>query len=608
MVRPMTADSILDSQVVPTGRVLTQGLRHLVEGDHEGSTLVRFTMATQHFTSQLPRNETVSSRLNLEWMVISEDTGDLLGVISQGNHSYRHPEIILSLPRDRNLVLVPSAPYLSVASSAVQSIALPLGLGEPAYRYEFEVGSASDAGFIGPQWSYREGHMPFGDWFHNKAFRWGLDGATLRLPTVAGAAMWININMICGTTIDVWSGGVRVATFNKGADIARWHDDAYGFAIPADLVTSDTIEVAFRLANPEHWMLDFSLRRTPFALSRVTVDVLGKDASDLPARLTASAWKEEAGAAPAIASDMLLPGAAVAQAALLISPVEFQLIRRHFAPHSNFWLTVRGLARGFLASGVTMSVLPADADPAALGRYESVVLGPLRFDEGLGRRLQGAGHISAAAMTFTTGSLEATGTPVNDQLLGVFTYQDLFDVTLPAGENGNFWEILPTQAGFWARNDLVLGGYTVVGRPAASPWTLLAASSPADWMEMGDDFALKIIDHFASVVSTPRTVTAAGQTCGLLVEGDELIVIWPERRTALRSFGGGIARGWPALESDVPLFDEHRAAVRLGSELPAQGDVALAIRKTASLVDGAEVVSGSSARFSIAPGHDTVPA
>lgn len=591
---------VLDSSDVPVGKVLAGSLRLVIQSDCVGSALIRFTMATRHFSSQLPYNERISHRLNLEWLVISEDAGEVLGVISQSDHSYRHPEIVLSLPRDRTLVLIPSAPYLCDAALAVEAVAIPLGLGEPRYRYEVEVGAAADAGVIGGQWSYREGHLPFQHWFHNKAFRWGFDGATLRLPAVPGAAMWVAVNALCRTEIEVWAGDVHLTTLGKISGSDRWHDEAYGFVVPAEVVVDDEVELAFRFAKSRTVLIDFNLRQDVLAMSRVIVDVFEKDCSALPERLASRLWRDPVGATPSLGDDLTDPDGdhGQAQAALLAAPIEFSLVGRYFAPHSHFWTTMRGVIAGFQANGVTMSLLPANAPADVLARFESCVVGPIRFDQALGERLRGDPSLHAAVVAPTTGSLAALGFAMDEGLLSAFGYRELFDVALPDGGKGNFWELALVRPGFWSEERLGWGGTTLIGRAVDTPWTLLASASAEDWMEMGDPASRAALDVFVGAASTPRAVTAGGRPCGLRVRDGALVLVAAEARTALRASGGGIARGWPDIEIDAELFDEQRLPVLLhGRALPASGVVAEALRQVRDQVARATLTSGRHLRF-----------
>ena len=357
--------------------IQTLPLKVTLDHPHVGSALVRFTLDTRHFATEVPLNERKSYRINLEWLVQSAKRGQPIGILTQSDHSYRHPDLVVDLPLDNELILVPASPYLCNAATLVSAEVHTLSLGSHAYRYVFEVGASTDNGIIGNNWSYREGRLAFEHWFHNKMFRWSFDHAELVIPASRGCAMWIGMNALCRTGVDVFVGDHRVGHMYPIGGWARWHDEFYGFAIPAELVDADNVRLTFRYTGTNDGLIDFNLRQSYFAMSRLTVDIFGDPDAGLVGRVAEAGWY---GDIPCLEPDLISGhtlGTVITQTAIVVPQVEFDLLKMFFAPHSAFWTSLRGASKGFRDAGVSVAVVSASVLQPE--HYDTLIIGPLRF-------------------------------------------------------------------------------------------------------------------------------------------------------------------------------------------------------------------------------------
>lgn len=562
-----------------------------------GTVRVALRLGTRHYCTALPLNERISHRINLEWLVISSQTGRLITVLSQSDHNYHHLEFFVSLPSDRFITLVPGSPYLCDAAPILDVIIEPYSHEPQVYRYEVEIGASSDSALIGDGWSYREGHLPFMHWFHNKAFRWGFDGAQLSLPVVVGQSIHINLNALCRTVVEVWMDDIHLTTLMPISDSQRWHDEKYQFDISGELITSNIVSLQFRFAHDAMNMIDFNLRQSTFAVSRIVVDIFGAVDEDLFDRIAAIAWSEKHSSGclslAASLSDQSMHEN-LGQAAILVADVEFELLSTYFAPHSSLWNTVRGLKASAERSGISVNLLSSKRMPTG-EVFEAVVLGPIRFDIGEIEWL-GAGvrTYDGALLTGTIPTLSLFGTPLDDTILGAFSYREIYDVPLSGGVSGNFWEFLPTGQIVWEASLTTAFDATVIGKRPGSNVTWLSTASAEDWWEMGDPGAERILELFWNQIAATNFVTTAFESCSLRLLGKSVALSVPDSRTAMRSYGGGIARGWAVMDFDFAMFAPQNSMLEVHVDrLPRKGVLAAALLKIVDQLQDLDISVGS---------------
>ncbi len=546
----------IQSKHVPTGVVTCLPIAVDLGEPIGGNVRIRLRMGARHFCTILPLNERVSHRLNLEWLVVSTRNGKVITVLSQSDHSYQYLEFFASLPDDRFVTLIPGNPYICDASPVIDVTVEPFIYGPHAHRYEVEVGASSDSRLIGDGWSYREGHLPFEHWFHNKAFRWGFDGALLSLPVIKGRPIHINLNALCRTTVEVWADGALLTTLLPISDARRWHDERYYFVVPEEFTKSDVLLIEFRFAQDALNLIDFNLRQSTFALSRVVVDIFGEPDSSLIDRVAKAAWSDQFDIPDfrRTLSGEWSEAAESGQVAVLVAEIEFEIAQSYFAPHSSLWNTVRGMMASAACGGISLSLLSSRR--VVPEDFESIVLAPIRFDVREVERLGGlAAGVDGAVLAPTVPSLALFGMPMNDQLLNAFSYREIYDVRFPCGLKANFWEIMPTEHTKWDTSLLKAFDATVIGTRPGSGIVWLATASGEDWLEMGDPGAAVVLENFWKSVATPSIVSTDAGNCILKCTDNNIAIYAPEVRVAVRSYGGGIARGWANFEADFSLLD-----------------------------------------------------
>lgn len=587
----MTFPEFLDVSLLPKG-IQTLPLKLSLDDPHIGSALVRFTLDTRHVATDIPLNERKSYRINLEWLVVSVKRDRPIGILTQSDHSYRHPDLVLELPLDSELVLVPASPYLCNAAPVVSAEIHTLSLGPHAYRYVLEVGASTDSSIIGNNWSYREGRLAFEHWFHNKMFRWSFDEAELVIPAARGCAMWVGLNALCRTGVDVFVGDAKVGHLHPISDWARWHDEFYGFSVPAALVDGNRLRLTFRYTGANDSLIDFNLRQSYFAVSRLSADIFGEPDPGLTGRVMAAGWDSHALVLEPDPTKTRPPGAIVTQAAIVVPQVEFDLLDTFFAPHSAFWTTLRGASKGFEDAGVSVAVVAAPTLRA--DAYDTLILGPLRFlADDAERACAGRETCRGAIFSMTTASLAGIGVAVDDSLLGTLAYKEIFNVPLPSGQRGNFWEFTLVESVF-AQAVLAWGGSVVLGRTQGSDRLWLVSASAEEAIEMGDPHAAEVLACFVREVAGIAFGLAGDAPCTFRLVGRDLEMRVAEQQVGLRSYGGGIARGWPAIESEVPLFSGKRRAIRfIRDRVPQRGSVASALRERIGDFEGLKLAGGS---------------
>ena len=511
----------------PTDEVMTAPLRHRIESEHTGCVRILFDLRTRHFTTGIKLNELFSHRLELNWLVYSARSGKLLTQIVQDDASYQHPDLYLNLPEDSEIILVPSAPYMSNEVVPVASRVFKTDFEGHTYRYEVNVGSSTDGGLIADRWSYREGRLTFMSFFHNKAFRWGLDGAELILPVVPGADHRVRMNAQLRTALAIEVEGELVQELPRSHDGVRWHDEDIGFTIPARLTGRSEVMIKFVFVG-DHWKyLEFNLRQEALGLARLVVDVFGRVDAGLPKRLADRMW----GGLPA--GQMLTQsffGEAkdrdrLVQTQVLVSPTEFELTEKYFAPNQHFWSTLLGLAHGLLSQGSSLMVMPLSAD---VPPSPKTVIGPLRFNDGSSAlALQALSHAPAGAencgivLSLTTASLELCGLSINSQSLGDFAYRELYNYPFEPPRLSNFWEMIVVTPDYWREVDLAIYENVLIGRTASTPALILASASAEDWLDNGGVDARFVLDRFCKAIAGPAVLAAGERPCSVsFVDGE----------------------------------------------------------------------------------------
>jgi len=572
-------DYIPEIAELPSGTVLSSPFRISIESDLSGDVFVKIKMGTRHFCTALPLNERISHRHSLEWLVVSAGTGQIITVISQSDHSYQHMDFFVTLPADRNLVLVPNSPYIFDTDPVLDINVNHSGMGRHSYRYEVELGASSDSNIVKDKWSYREGHLPFMHWFHNKAFRWAFDGASLTLPIVKNKLARISINALCRTTVEVWASNTRIGIFNPISSSSRWHDEGYGVILPAELATDDTVTLEFRFARNAVNAIDFNLRQPSFAVSRMIVDLFDVDDAGLFNRIACASWSDVQNIGRKSIIDQLNDKGHhhhTAQMAIVISDIEFELLNVFFSGHSSFWNTVRGLDCACIRNGVSVNLHSTKTLPEH-DAYEATILAPIRFDttEAI-TKAKISKHIDAAFLAPTSFNLAIFGLETNDSLLDKFSYREIYDVPFDGGIFGNFWEILPQPIVQWKESLLFAHDATIIGRQEDSNILWLATASAEDWLEMGDPGSQYVLDRFvSSVLASNYAWTQAGSCTFTIVEDEKLVVTATDRRMLLRSFGGGIARGWAPISTDFSSYSDQLLSVNFDiSKFPKKGFLA----------------------------------
>ena len=584
----------LDDSSLPEG-IQTLPLCVVLSDPHQGSALVRFTLDTRHFCTELPHNERKSYRIILEWLVVSRKRGRAIGILTQSDHSYRHPDLVVELPLDSDLILVPASPYICNAAPAVSAAVSGLSLGAYIARYVYELGASTDSGIVGDNWSYREGRLDFEHWFHNKMFRWSFDNAELVLPASPGRALWIGMNALCRTGVDVFVADHKVGHLHPITNWARWHDEFYGFAVPASLVTGYSIRLQFRYTGANDGLIDFNLRQSYFAVSRITVDVFGEADGGLLGRVTAAGWHRDQPLLEPDPRDGCGSERTTTQAAIVVPQIEFDLLDRFFAPHSTFWTTLRGAIKGFCDAGVSAAIVSdAALRPAA---YDTLVLGPVRFVvDAVDRPFPPGVAYKGALFTMTIASLRRLGLAVDDSLLQKVEYKEVFDVPLPSGRRGNFWEFVLSESIF-CQAVFGWGDIIMLGRVSGSDTLWLITAAAEESIEMGDPHSAEVLAEFVAGVAAKSFGLAGDVPCTFQVVGDDLEMDIVEHQVGLRSYGGGIARGWPAVTSEVALFSAKRRDTRFVVEnLPHRGDVARALRAKFADLAGLRIATGTKLR------------
>ncbi|WP_156394295.1 hypothetical protein [Methylobacterium sp. Leaf94] len=497
--------------------------------------------------------------------------GRLVGVITQNDATYKHPDIYLNFPRDRRILLIPSSPYLVEELPAVDANISLTSHRRHAYRYEVQIGASSDSALIGDRWSYREGRLCFGNWFNNKAFRWAFDGATIQLPTIAYYPHCIQFNIHATTDFEILIEDEVVASFPRSHDGSRWHNEDHRIELPAHLITSDLTKLQFRFIGASWQNIEFNLRQEGLALSRVIVDAFGEHRGDLPNRVARLAWS----APDVTSSGKSFPtfnefifardscSGTISQTAILISESEFLLLESYFSPHEQFWLTIRGVWTALLRQGVSASICSlARLDPAH--GSDSVIVGPLRYDvtstDAARRCLKDSNWAEGRRgiiLSHSIPTLMLTGLPVGNEATDAFAYRELFEAPLMPDRGSNFWEMIITRPDYWAAHLIAIYENVLIGRPKCRPEILLATSSAEDWIETGDPDALFVLDVFCSSVSGGARLSSCGLPCAVSFREGQAFVAVYDRRQFADSGGSGIARGWPALHgptNKLPLI------------------------------------------------------
>lgn len=562
--------ALIDEALIetPTGKVLTAALRHRVESDHIGCVRVFFDLRTRHFTTGINLSELFSHRLELNWLVYSAGTGKLLTQIVQDDASYNHPDLYLNLPEDAEIILVPSAPYIADDVIPLTSRVIPTEFSGQTYRYEINVGASTDSGLIGDRWSYREGRLTFMSFFHNKVFRWALDGAELKLPVVVGADHRVRLNAQLRTAVAIEVEGEVVQELPLSHDGVRWHDEDIGFTIPARLTGRAEVTVRFVFLGDSWKYLEFNLRQEALSLSRLIVDVFGQTEPGLARRVADRVWV-------GLPAGQVLTRSffgdeqekdRLVQTRVLVSPTEFELTDRYFAPHQHFWSTLLGLSSGLLAKGSSVQVQSlAQAAPIS----PKVVIGPLRFDDG-STELAAEALANASdeledcgvVLSLTTASLRLCGLGIDDSALEAFAYRELYNYPFEPPRLSNFWEMMVVAPDYWRSVDLAIYENVLIGRTANTPALILASASAEDWLDNGGVDARFVLDRFCSMVAGPPQL-AAGQTpCSVsFLDGHAELGVLDDRH-AVRSQGGGIARGWPSFAGPTDNLPPISGVVR----------------------------------------------
>ena len=416
------------------------------------------------------------------------------------------------------------------------------------------MGAATDGALIGDRWSYREGRLTFMNFFHNKAFRWGLDRAELILPVVPGADHRVRINALLRTAVAIEVEGEVVETLNPSSDGVRWHDDDIGFTIPGRLASGPTVRIRFLFIGDNWKNLEFNLRQEGFTLGRIVVDSFGRTDPELPMRLARTIWRDLA-AGSVLARDFLAERQPdlVCQTAILVSKVEFDLVDRYFAPQQHFWCTLLGLADGLLSSGA--SVVFQSTAAMSVEQSTSVVVGPLRFD--IAAHAEASAALSAAPageencgviLSLSTSSLALCGLGVGSELLGTFAYRELYNVAFEPGRLSNYWEMIVSQPDYWQAVELNVYENVLLGRISTTRALVLASGCAEDWLENGSVDSRFVLDRFCKAVAGPAALRAGNRPCAVnFVSGRALVALLDER-FAVRSQGGGIGRGFPAFQ------------------------------------------------------------
>ena len=117
---------------------------------------------------------------------------------------------------------------------------------------------------------------------------------------------------------------------------------------------------------------------------------------------------------------------------------------------------------------------------------------------------------------------------------------------------------------------------------------------PEEAIEMGDPHAEEVLACFVREVAASAFCLVGDTPCAFTIMGRDLEMRIVEPQVGLRSYGGGIARGWPAIRSEVPLFAGKRRGSRfVRDRAPQRGSVALALRDRFGVFDDLKLPEGS---------------
>ncbi len=562
---PINADKL------PICQVCTKPIQVKFDYDSVGCYRVIFTLKTRHYLTEIPLNERLSHRHELQWLVYSISCKEIIGVISQTEASYQHPDIYLEFPRDSSIILVPASPYLVNDNPAIKWELFKTVYNYHSYRYEIQIGASADSSFIGDKWSYREGRLCFGTWFNNKPFRWAINGAELTLPAIPHTGHCVQLNILATTDFDILIGQEVVATCSRSTNGVRWHNDERRIDIPARLVTSHTMSLKFRFIGDNWQNIEFNLRQEGLALSRVIVDIFDNSAADIAAQLAELTWNisdTQAGIDTyprlnEIIFDRDKHIHDIACTTVLIPELEFKIMKKYFSPHEQIWLNIYGLWTSMFRQGISVTIQALENLGSAQGS-NSAIVGPLRFDcnaAELARTYLDSNLWSenrrGIILSHYTQNILLVGLPIDDDLLSSFAYRELFEARLTTERGSNFWEMIIVRPEFWVSKQIAIYENVLVGCSGSRPELLLASASAEDWIETGDPDALFVLNEYCLMVAGPPQISTSGLPCAVTFRGQQALVATYDPRLFSASGGSGIARGWPAFRGP------EREAVRI---------------------------------------------
>ncbi|WP_330085171.1 hypothetical protein [Methylocystis iwaonis] len=329
----------------------------------------------------------------------------------------------------------------------------------------------------------------------------------------------------------------------------------------------------FNLLDETWANIEFNLRQQALAISRVVVDVFGTEDPSLPFRLAQHAWPmlDEGGwLSRAIATEKP-PHPVISQTAILIADQEFITLKKFFSPHHSFWTTLLGLMRGLTQKGSSATVMSTSEflNQAYEGKiFEALIIGPLRYELGDAIRarqcvvLHQAPGRCGVMVGLTIGSLQLCDIPVSE-LLGAFAYRELFNARLFTDRTSNFWEMILTVEDYWSSAELAVHENVLIGRNATLPALLLVTASAQDWIENGDPNSELVLRQFLGSICAEPRVTLGDVPGALYFIDGAVVVSFYDQRVAVRSQGGGIARGWPLFRGPDKMLPPVAASLSI---------------------------------------------